>query len=155
MRKLTMSLLSCAGLLATGMLVVQLSTPPLVKAQYATTNATACSLSSITGRYGFVLTGWVGGEGALIPLATSGYLTADGAGKLTGDGTTVEAGSIMPLGGLTGTYTVSANCTGTAAITPNTLPTVNVNFVIVAAGKQLVIIDTDIGSTITGTATHY
>jgi hypothetical protein len=134
-----------------GMLVVQLSSPQPVKAEYAT----ACSLSSITGTYGFVLTGWVGGTAALVPLATSGYLTANGAGKLTGDGTTVESGSIFPLGGLTGTYTVNANCTGTAAISSKALPTVNVNFVIVAARKQLVIIDTDNGSTITGTATHY
>lgn len=151
MRKLAMSLLSCAGLLAMGMLVVQRSSPQPVNAP----SATACTLSSVTGSYGFVLTGWVGGATALIPLATSGNLTADGAGNLTGNGTSVEGGSISPLGGVTGTYTVNANCTGTAAITPKTLPTVNVNFVIVAARKQLVIIDTDNGSTITGTATHY
>lgn len=114
-----------------------------------------CSLSSVIGSYGFVLTGWVGGTSALIPLATSGYLTADGAGKLTGDGTSVESGSIVPLGGLTGTSTVNTNCTGTAAIGSKALPTVNVSFVIVASRKQLVLIDTDLGSTITGTATHY
>jgi len=151
MRKITMSLFSCAGLLAMGMLVLQLGSPQPAKAQYAT----GCSLSSITGRYGFALTGWVGAGTTQVPLATSGNLTADGAGKLTGNGISVEGGTIYQLGGLTGTYTVNADCTGTAAIIPKTLPTVNVNLVIVAAGKQLVIIDTDNGSTITGTATHF
>jgi len=61
---------------------------------------------------------------------------------------------VMPISELpvTGTYTQNADCTGTAQITPKGSATTNFNTVAVNGGKQLLLIETDNNTLITGTA---
>ncbi len=53
---------------------------------------------------------------------------------------------------MTGAYTENANCTGTQQITPAGLSPGNFYFVVVNAGKEALLIQTDAGTTISGVA---
>jgi hypothetical protein len=69
-----------------------------------------CSVASIDGSYGFAEQGTVLAPPLMLPYATSGILTADGAGHLSGK-VTVHAGGMVHLGTFSGTYTVDPDCT--------------------------------------------
>ena len=102
----------------------------------------ACSNASLVGNYGFTLTG-VNGSGLL--SAAVGQLTADGAGNFTsGIETESNGGVINSNVALSGTYSIKANCTGTAAITSGT--TSNFTLVVVSAGTQFEFTRTDSGT---------
>lgn len=51
---------------------------------------------------------------------------------------------------MTGNYTVSADCTGTAQITVSGFPTSNYNLVVVNGGKEVLVIETDANTIVTG-----
>ena len=53
---------------------------------------------------------------------------------------------------LTGTYTQKADCLGTAQITPKGSAAMNFNTVEVNGGKELLLIETDTGTFVSGTA---
>jgi hypothetical protein len=69
-----------------------------------------CDASSLTGSYGFGMSGVENNS----PVAYAGLLTFDGAGKISG---MIRNGLPGQLSNVTGTYKVSADCTGLAAIT--------------------------------------
>jgi hypothetical protein len=72
-----------------------------------------CSLASINGDFGFVEQGTVllaPPAPPMVPYATSGILTSDGAGHLSGT-VTVHAGGTVHLGTFNGTYAVNPDCT--------------------------------------------
>jgi len=52
---------------------------------------------------------------------------------------------------VTGSYSVSANCTGTATITPEGQSALNFSFVVVNGGKELLAIETDADTVVTAT----
>ncbi len=83
--------------------------------------------------------------------AIVGQVTLDGKGHLSGTETFSVGGTITTVS-VTGTYTQNADCTGTAQVTPSGSPTSNFNTVAVNGGKELLLIETDTNTTVTGTA---
>jgi hypothetical protein len=93
------------------------------------------------------------GTNSLLGGATGyvGQMILNGKGKVSGSGTLDIAGTAHS-GSLTGTYTEKANCTGTLKITPSGGALSDFNFVVVNAGKELLLIETDNGATVFGNA---
>jgi len=75
----------------------------------------------------------------------------DGKGSLSGSATLAVDGSIGGLP-LTGTYTENADCTGTLQIIPSGLNPGDFAFVVVNAGKELLLIQSDPAAIASGTA---
>jgi hypothetical protein len=83
--------------------------------------------------------------------AIVGQATLDGKGNISGTETFSVGGAISTVP-VTGTYTQNADCTGTAQITPQGSATSNFTTVAVNGGKELLLIETDANTTVTGTA---
>jgi seryl-tRNA(Sec) selenium transferase len=77
-----------------------------------TSQARSCSLHRVSGRYGYTTNGTIPTLGA---VAAVGQVTLDASGNLTGAQTASFNGAIVPET-LSGTYTVNADCTGTATV---------------------------------------
>jgi hypothetical protein len=75
-------------------------------------NARSCSMEGVAGRYGYTTTGTIPSLGA---VAAVGHVTLEANGNLTGAQTASFNGAIVPET-LSGTYTVNADCTGTATV---------------------------------------
>jgi len=88
---------------------------------------------------------------SLTALAYVGQVILDGKGNVSGSGTFNNNGTLA-TGALTGTYTESSNCTGTMQVTPAGGETSNLSFVVVNGGKELLVIQTDSGSIVSGNA---
>lgn len=86
-----------------------------------------------------------------VPTATVGQVTLDGKGNLSGTETESNDGVISTFS-VSGTYTESANCNGTAQITPSGGTAQNFNTVVVNSGKELLLLETDNGSLAGGNA---
>ena len=71
-----------------------------------------CSLQGVSGKYGYTTTGTIPTLGA---VAAVGHITLDATGNLTGAQTVSFNGAIVPET-LSGTYTINADCTGTATV---------------------------------------
>src|ERR1700731_233123 len=99
----------------------------------------ACSNATVVGNYGFQVSG-VGQSGD--PRASSGQLTADGNGNLTGTETAKVEGVVYTNVALTGTYLIKANCTGKGTWVPTVGPKVTYNFVILSDHKNILVIET-------------
>jgi hypothetical protein len=97
--------------------------------------------------YAFEASGTVVGSGQ---AAYVGQLVLNGAGKLKGTVSVSQDGSIASGVALTGTYQINSNCTGSAVITPTGLPAMNASLVVVNGGKELMVIETDATTIITG-----
>jgi hypothetical protein len=124
-------------------LLLWTAAPPLVEAKHG------CTLKSVDGSYGFIVTG------TNLPLglvSSVGIVTSDGRGNLTGADTVSAAGTILRRT-ITGTYTVATNCTGAVTFTDNFGQTVNLDFVLADGGDELQFIQTDPGTVITGRGT--
>ena len=74
--------------------------------------AGSCSLQGVSGRYGYTTSGTIPTLGA---VAGVGHITLEARGNLTGAQTVSFNGAIVPET-LSGTYTVDADCTGTATV---------------------------------------
>lgn len=103
----------------------------------------ACSNATLTGNYGFTLTG-TDSAGSL--ASSVGQLTADGQGNFTGIFANSTAGVISTNVALTGTYSVNKTCTGTATLTPSGGPAGVFTLVVVSTGAQFELTDTKAGS---------
>ena len=100
-----------------------------------------CSVATLNGDYGLVLTGQVLNVG---PIVSVGVSTFDGKGHFLTDQTINVNGNVFPARG-TGTYTVNRNCTGIADLVgagPHP-------FVIVAGGKEMELMDINNAEVIT------
>lgn len=73
----------------------------------------ACSSASVKGKWGFTTSGTVVGIG---PRASLGIFSLDGAGNLVNGKATASLNGSVTDETFSGTYTVSANCTGKLAI---------------------------------------
>ena len=109
--------------------------------------AVTCGATGKKATFAANLTGTINGIG---PAAAVGQATLDGKGNISGTGTFSLDGSIL-TGSISGTYTENSNCTGTAAITPQGFSTLNFDFVVVNGGKELLLIETDAGTTVSAT----
>ena len=93
------------------------------------------------------LSGIVNGVGQ---VAYVEQVILDGKGNVTGSGTFSLAGAIYTVP-ITGTYTENADCTGSAQITPQGFNALNFNFVVVNVGKEILLVETDTGTIVSGT----
>jgi hypothetical protein len=91
----------------------------------------------------------IGPNAVLGPVAYVSQLILNGNGKVSGNGYSSISGSIHK-GALSGTYTENADCTGTLQFTPPGGNLSNFNFVVVNSGKELLVIETDTGTTVFG-----
>ena len=110
-----------------------------------------CSNATLTGSYGFKQQGFglrnskPAKLGNMIPFATVGVVTFDGAGNASFTLTQVfnsEGGGFFEA--IPGTYTVNSDCTGTIAIEDFGL---HFYMVTVGGGAELFAIQTEIGTT--------
>lgn len=97
-----------------------------------------CTVASLQGAYGFVLSGI---SLPLGPVASVGIFAADGAGGVSGHSTNSENGMIT-RDTFTGTYTMDSDCTGSFTFAEGDTS----DFVIVAAGTEINVIDTKPGN---------
>lgn len=103
--------------------------------------ATPCSTASVKGVYGISTVG-VGLNGSGQPASSIYQITADGMGNVTGLATKSIDGTIVTFT-FTGTYTVAANCTGTATFTNQNNQVEHDTFVLNNANKGAFLIQTD------------
>jgi hypothetical protein len=112
-------------------------------------NAPACSPNSLRGAYGYSFNGTVSSWGL---LAGQGTLAFGGSGNLTG-AYIENVNGILFQGRFSGSFTVAADCTGSATITGLSHTwTVQLHFVIVDGGKEVLLLDTGAGKVVSGRA---
>ena len=108
-----------------------------------------CSLNSLKGNYGYSFNGTVTTWGL---LAGQGTLAFSGSGNLTG-AYIENVNGLLFQGKFTGTFTVAADCTGSATMTGLLHTwTTQLHFVIVDGGKEVLLLDTDAGKVVSGNA---
>lgn len=89
----------------------------------------ACSASTLNGVYTFNATGFVLSNNAVSGAAGGvGLLQFDGQGNLTANLSTATNGAAPSAGTLTGSYTISPGCTGTAALTDSNSHSIPMSF---------------------------
>ena len=123
----------------------------VVHAQTVIGSATNCTNANITGTYGYTFSGWIFTSTGQFPFADSGSLAFDGKGGLTGSDTYSYDGQIQPRT-LTGTYTISTDCTGTATLSDNLGNSAHLNLVVVDNGQSIQFAQSDSGTVISGSA---
>ncbi len=109
--------------------------------------ASSCSNATLKGSYAALLTGFSGG----LPFAALDHVTADGLGNLTGTGTVNVNGTVSSGVPLSATYSINADCTGSATFSSGTTQ----NLIIKSSGSQVYITRTGpatTGTVVTGTA---
>lgn len=114
-----------------------------------------CSNASFAGSYGYQSTGYYGSSQGTALFTAVGAITADGNGNLTGAETASQNGTMLSAQ-LTGTYQVTAGCTGTmqliASIAAGQISASNMSFVVVNNGLGIQYMQTDAGTVISGSA---
>jgi hypothetical protein len=132
-----------AGALAVCCAVAAAASVPPPKA-----GAARCTAKTLTGAYGFSVRGTNlrVGEFAIV-----GHFVSDGSGSVQGSAAQTVNGTIS-RGAITGTYTVEADCTGTASLTATGGNKTTMNFVIVNGGADVFLLVVDPGIIESGTA---
>jgi hypothetical protein len=144
MRRISTSLLATGILVTLAIFVHTMNhgvSVPTVHAQ------SGCTDASLSGNFGFTLAGFISfgrnTSPTLMPAASVGLITFDGAGHFTT--TYVNTRSGAALGETdTGTYDVKSNCS--ASLVDQTVGT-HYSAVIVGAGNEVLAIQTDPGDT--------
>jgi hypothetical protein len=106
----------------------------------------SCSNATLRGAYGATLTGTVNN----LPFAAVNLVNGDGNGNITGEGTIVYNGSVIPSS-FTATYTINPDCSGSFSSSSGTTE----NIVISRDGGEVQIIVTGLAlgpATVTGLA---
>jgi len=115
-----------------------------------------CTNAGVQGSFGFETTGlFLAGAPATGWVAFIGKLklTANpsGEGAISGHVAGSEGGTALAFTPVTGSYSVAADCTGTATITPKGQSPLNFSFVVVDCGKELLALETDPDTVVSGT----
>ena len=145
-------LLTNGGLAA----VVAFSTPGQVVVgrayrQTAQTGSIQCRSASLSGAYGFLLTGVSALSGSTAEYySDAGNVVSDGGGNLTSQDVVNLGGTTSQLQA-TGTYSISNDCTGTAKLSSQTGGG-NYYFAVAGDGQTVLFMETDPGATVAGTA---
>jgi len=95
------------------------------------------------------LSGFVINGTSVVPVAYGEQVILDGKGNVSGSGTFSLDGAIYIVP-ITGTYTENTDCIGSAIITPQGLSALNFYFVVVNAGKEILLVETDAGTIVAG-----
>ncbi len=106
-----------------------------------------CNNASLLGSYAFQ----VDGTNANGPFAAVGKNSYDGQGRLKGEIVISSNGVSIPAS-YTGTYTLNANCTGIKSATLDIGLTVTFYFVVAGNLREIRMIVTDPGFTVSGSA---
>jgi hypothetical protein len=115
-----------------------------------------CTNAEVGGRFGFETTGmFLAGAPATGWVAFIGELKlsvdASGDGVIRGHITGAEDSTTIAEEPVTGSYKVDRDCRGTATIKPEGLPEMRFSFVVVDCGKELLAIETDPNTVVSGT----
>ena len=143
-RGMTWISLAVAMLLLAGITILFLGYPPQAEAQKT------CSVGSVRGTYGFHIQGWVSSGTGRQPVAQVGQIVADGFGRMNLSFTMSADGEIIRTTFCAG-YQVNPDCTGSLTPDPGTWAG-PADFAIVEGGKQLLIIASSEGTTLSGVA---
>jgi uncharacterized protein (TIGR03437 family) len=108
-----------------------------------------CTNGSLSGTYGYVLTGNAALSGLSYVYSDSGQLVANGNGNLTTASVTNFGGTFSNVAG-TGTYSLNDQCYGTAIVT-TPAGTSNYEFAVAQDGEIVLFLETDTGRTVGGT----
>ena len=147
------TILIAAALVGFGLVIGRssLQTVPVVKAQ----SPDACTLASIKGSYGYHNSGFFyDSKGNFGVYAAIGRFVADGNGFLTAVDTISVDGAVTAGRKLSGTYTINADCTGSAIFSNATSGAVlgNWDMVLVSAGKEILMNEKDSDIILSGSA---
>jgi hypothetical protein len=117
-----------------------------------------CTNAGVKGSFGFETTGvFLAGAPFTGPVDFIGELVfsvnASGEGVISGHVAGSEDGTILTFAEepATGSYTVGTDCRGTATITPEGLPEMHFSFVVVNSGKEMLAVETDADTVVSGT----
>ncbi len=117
-----------------------------------------CTNAGIKGDHGLQLAGvFLSGAPFTGPVDLIGELVLSvnksGDGVIGGEVAGSENGTILTFADepVTGSYSVSSDCTGTATITPEGQSALNFAFVIVDSGKEMLALETDADTVVTAT----
>jgi hypothetical protein len=115
-----------------------------------------CTNAGVKGSFGFETTGlflagapatgWVGFIGEL-----KLRVNPSGEGVISGHIAGAEGSMTLAEEPVTGSYTVDRDCKGTATITPKGQPEMHFSFVVVDCGKELLAVETDADTIVSGT----
>ncbi len=109
-----------------------------------TAGSSQCGKGSFSGSYGFELNGFAEG-----PTSEEGQMVSDGNGNLNLNLVFNASGNVVPAA-YSGTYLVLSDCTGAATLTSQS-GSVNYFFAVVPNG-QVLVLETDPGTTLSGVA---
>jgi len=115
-----------------------------------------CTNADVVGSFGFETTGlFLSGAPATGWVAFLGKLDLgvrpSGEGVISGHVAGSEGDTALAFTPVTGSYSVASDCTGTATITPKGPSPLNFSFVVVERGKQMLAIETDANTVVSGT----
>src|ERR1700722_2392162 len=117
-----------------------------------------CTNAGVEGSFGLEATGvFVAGAPVTGPVVVIGDLKLtvnhSGEGLISGNLAGREGGTIFHFVGepVTGSYSIAADCTGTATIQSKTLSEIHFSFVVVDSGKEMLAIETDADTVVSGT----
>jgi len=116
-----------------------------------------CTNATVQGSFGFETTGvFLAGAPATAWVAFVGELklrvSPSGEGVITGDMAGSEGSAVLTFAEepVIGSYSVNSDCTGTATITPRGQSALNFSFVVVDCGKQMLAVETDANTVVSG-----
>ena len=115
-----------------------------------------CTNAAVTGSFGFETTGvFLAGAPATGWVAFIGELklavTPSGEGVISGHLGGSEGDATLAFAPVTGSYTVDKDCRGRATISPKGQPEMHFSFVVVDCGKELLAVETDADTVVSGT----
>jgi hypothetical protein len=113
-----------------------------------------CTNAGVKGNFGLEVKG-VYDAGAPVPrpVVFIGELKLSGDGVITGHMAGIEGGTVFTFKEepVTGTYWVNSDCRGGATITPKGQHEIDFHLVVVAGGAEMLVIQTNGGSAVSGT----
>jgi hypothetical protein len=115
-----------------------------------------CTNAAVVGSFGFETTGvFLAGAPATGWVTFIGKLkltvNPSGEGVISGHVAGSEGDTALAFAPVTGSYSVAPDCTGTATITPKGQSPLNFSFVVVDCGKEILAVETDANTVVSGT----
>ena len=105
-----------------------------------------CGLGTTNRIFAAEVNGVVIGTG---PVGYIGRLVFSTKGAVTGN-MTLNVNGTITRANVTGTYAEASDCTGTATVTPTGFSPLNFTFVVVNSGKELLLVETDTNTVVSG-----
>ncbi len=111
-----------------------------------------CTSAGVKGSFGFETTGVFLATGAVAFIgALKLTVNPSGEGVISGQVAASEDGTFFAEEPVTGSYKVDPDCSGWASIKPKGLPEMRFHLVVVDGGKEMLAIETDANTVVSGT----